>query len=87
MVSKFMSSPVLSAFVLNPMKGTLRYLAGLAGPNGFGSNSTADQVTEDSSSTTSFRLTTIYHCLYGHILYLLLTLNIVVKGGTSGIGA
>ncbi|KAF6157428.1 hypothetical protein GIB67_004366 [Kingdonia uniflora] len=59
MVSKFMSSRVLSAFVLNPMKGTLRYLAGLAGPNGFGSNSTADQVTEDSSSTTSSHLTAI----------------------------
>ncbi|KAJ9677829.1 hypothetical protein PVL29_022670 [Vitis rotundifolia] len=29
------------------MKETLRYLAGLAGPSGYGSNSTAEQVTED----------------------------------------
>ncbi|CAF1749678.1 unnamed protein product [Brassica napus] len=28
------------------MKGTLRYLAGIAGPNGFGSRSTAEQVTQ-----------------------------------------
>nr|ACU23771.1 unknown [Glycine max] len=32
------------------MKATLRYLAGMAGPSGFGSNSTAEQVTEDCSS-------------------------------------
>ncbi|TKY73531.1 Short-chain dehydrogenase TIC 32 [Spatholobus suberectus] len=31
------------------MKATLRYLAGIAGPSGFGSNSTAEQVTEDCS--------------------------------------
>ncbi|XP_034673581.1 short-chain dehydrogenase TIC 32 B, chloroplastic isoform X1 [Vitis riparia] len=31
------------------MKETLRYLAGLAGPSGYGSNSTAEQVTEDCS--------------------------------------
>ncbi|EOA12547.1 hypothetical protein CARUB_v10026737mg [Capsella rubella] len=30
------------------MKGTLRYLAGIAGPNGFGSRSTAEQVTQHS---------------------------------------
>ncbi|KAI9108881.1 hypothetical protein K1719_020186 [Acacia pycnantha] len=29
------------------MKATLRYLAGMAGPSGYGSNSTAEQVTED----------------------------------------
>lgn len=29
------------------MKATLKYLAGIAGPSGFGSNSTADQVTKD----------------------------------------
>ncbi|KAK7301557.1 hypothetical protein RJT34_12424 [Clitoria ternatea] len=32
-----------------PMKATLRYLAGIAGPSGFGSNSTAEQVTQHSS--------------------------------------
>ncbi|KAK6924809.1 Short-chain dehydrogenase/reductase SDR [Dillenia turbinata] len=31
------------------MKETLRYLAGLAGPSGYGSNSTAEQVTQDCS--------------------------------------
>ncbi|XP_002511352.2 short-chain dehydrogenase TIC 32 B, chloroplastic [Ricinus communis] len=32
------------------MKETLRYLAGIAGPSGYGSNSTAEQVTQDSAS-------------------------------------
>lgn len=32
-----------------PMKATLRYLAGIAGPSGFGSNSTAEQVTQNCS--------------------------------------
>ncbi|PIA29231.1 hypothetical protein AQUCO_06100024v1 [Aquilegia coerulea] len=32
------------------MKETLRYLAGIAGPSGFGSNSTAEQVTEEDCS-------------------------------------
>ncbi|KAK2663706.1 hypothetical protein Ddye_002280 [Dipteronia dyeriana] len=32
------------------MKETLRYLAGIAGPSGYGSKSTAEQVTEDHSS-------------------------------------
>lgn len=32
------------------MKETLRYLAGIAGPSGYGSKSTADQVTQDCSS-------------------------------------
>lgn len=31
------------------MKETIRYLAGIAGPSGFGSNSTAEQVTQDCS--------------------------------------
>ena len=31
------------------MKETLRYLAGLAGPSGYGSNSTSEQVTQDCS--------------------------------------
>ncbi|XP_040987438.1 short-chain dehydrogenase TIC 32 B, chloroplastic [Juglans microcarpa x Juglans regia] len=41
------------------MKETLRYLAGIAGPSGYGSNSTAEQVTEDSSCCVSSRLTAI----------------------------
>lgn len=36
------------------MKETLRYLAGVAGPSGYGSNSTAEQVTEASSSCSLF---------------------------------
>ncbi|KAJ8623085.1 hypothetical protein MRB53_031614 [Persea americana] len=41
------------------MKGTLRYLIGAAGPSGFGSNSTAEQVTENCSSLISPHLTAI----------------------------
>ncbi|KAH7550499.1 hypothetical protein JRO89_XS13G0203700 [Xanthoceras sorbifolium] len=35
------------------MKETLRYLAGIAGPSGYGSKSTAEQVTEDCSCNPS----------------------------------
>ncbi|XP_010533466.1 PREDICTED: short-chain dehydrogenase TIC 32, chloroplastic isoform X2 [Tarenaya hassleriana] len=35
------------------MKGTLRYLAGIPGPNGFGSRSTAEEVTQNCSSNHS----------------------------------
>ncbi|KAF3968615.1 hypothetical protein ACB098_04G134900 [Castanea mollissima] len=41
------------------MKETLRYLAGLAGPSGYGSNSTAEQVTEDFSCMVPPHLTAI----------------------------
>ncbi|XP_028781777.1 short-chain dehydrogenase TIC 32, chloroplastic-like isoform X1 [Neltuma alba] len=41
------------------MKATIRYLAGIAGPSGFGSNSTAEQVTEHCSSTLPSRLTAL----------------------------
>ncbi|XP_057727160.1 short-chain dehydrogenase TIC 32 B, chloroplastic-like isoform X2 [Arachis stenosperma] len=54
------------------MKGTLRYLAGIAGPSGFGSNSTAEQVIHQqhsSSSSSSSNLTAI------------------ITGASSGIGA
>ncbi|PSS07760.1 Short-chain dehydrogenase [Actinidia chinensis var. chinensis] len=53
------------------MKGTLRYLAGIAGPSGYGSNSTAEQVAQDCSncSVPNSQLTAI------------------VTGATSGIGA
>ncbi|KAL6181826.1 hypothetical protein ACLB2K_048475 [Fragaria x ananassa] len=54
------------------MKETLKYLAGIAGPSGYGSKSTAEQVTQDyccSSSAPSHRLTAI------------------ITGATSGIGA
>ncbi|WCJ36110.1 NAD(P)-binding Rossmann-fold superfamily protein [Euphorbia peplus] len=36
------------------MKETLKYLAGIAGPSGFGSNSTAELVTHNSSSAANF---------------------------------
>ncbi|PIA29233.1 hypothetical protein AQUCO_06100025v1 [Aquilegia coerulea] len=42
------------------MKDTLRYLAGVAGPSGYGSKSTAEQVTQDCSRPTpSYDLTAI----------------------------
>ncbi|XP_042499075.1 short-chain dehydrogenase TIC 32 B, chloroplastic-like [Macadamia integrifolia] len=41
------------------MKETLRYLAGFAGPSGFGSNSTAEQVTQDCSCLFPSQLTAI----------------------------
>ncbi|KAK9119780.1 hypothetical protein Scep_017873 [Stephania cephalantha] len=41
------------------MKETLRYLAGVAGPSGFGSSSTAEQVTEDCSCSLPSHLTAI----------------------------
>lgn len=42
-----------------PMKATLRYLAGIAGLSGFGSNSTAEQVTKDCSSFLPPNLTAL----------------------------
>ncbi|KAK7411092.1 hypothetical protein VNO78_02481 [Psophocarpus tetragonolobus] len=42
-----------------PMKATLRYLAGMAGPSGFGSNSTAEHVTQHSSSFLPSSLTAL----------------------------
>ncbi|KAK4776812.1 hypothetical protein SAY86_005500 [Trapa natans] len=53
------------------MKKTLRYLAGVAGPSGYGSNSTAEQVTEASTSWSHFPS----------------QLTAIVTGATSGIGA
>ncbi|KAK9117227.1 hypothetical protein Sjap_016174 [Stephania japonica] len=41
------------------MKETLKYLAGVAGPSGFGSSSTADQVTEDCAFSFPSHLTAI----------------------------
>ncbi|KAK7291614.1 hypothetical protein RIF29_06906 [Crotalaria pallida] len=38
--------PKQASIVIISMKATLRYLAGIAGPSGFGSNSTAEQVTQ-----------------------------------------
>ncbi|KAK3037550.1 hypothetical protein RJ639_030358 [Escallonia herrerae] len=52
------------------MKEALRYLAGVAGPSGYGSNSTAEQVTQDCSF-----LRPSYH-----------PLTAIVTGATSGIG-
>ena len=36
------------------MKAIIKYLAGLAGPSGYGSKSTAEQVTRDCSSSSTF---------------------------------
>ncbi|XP_010248587.1 PREDICTED: short-chain dehydrogenase TIC 32, chloroplastic-like [Nelumbo nucifera] len=44
---------------MTSMKEILRYLAGVAGPSGFGSNSTAEQVTEDCSCLVPSQLTAI----------------------------
>ncbi|XP_057442916.1 short-chain dehydrogenase TIC 32 B, chloroplastic-like isoform X2 [Lotus japonicus] len=41
------------------MKATLRYLAGVAGPSGFGSNSTAEQVTQNCSCSLPSHLTAL----------------------------
>ncbi|CAK8566739.1 unnamed protein product [Lathyrus sativus] len=41
------------------MKATLRYLAGIAGPSGFGSNSTAEQVTQNCSHFFPSNLTAL----------------------------
>ncbi|XP_057952321.1 short-chain dehydrogenase TIC 32 B, chloroplastic isoform X2 [Malania oleifera] len=46
-----------AAYIL--MKGTLRYLAGIAGPSGFGSNSTAEQVTQHCPCPSPAHLTAI----------------------------
>lgn len=54
------------------MKETIKYLAGIAGPSGYGSNSTADQVTEDYFSCS---LPNSHH------------LTAIITGATSGIGA
>ena len=43
----------------NPMKETWRYLAGIAGPSGYGSNSTAEQVIQDSACLVPPHLTAI----------------------------
>ncbi|KAJ7945835.1 Short-chain dehydrogenase TIC 32, chloroplastic [Quillaja saponaria] len=42
-----------------PMKATLKYLAGIAGPSGYGSKTTAEQVTQDSSCFYPSHLTAI----------------------------
>ncbi|XP_057988529.1 short-chain dehydrogenase TIC 32 B, chloroplastic [Hevea brasiliensis] len=53
LVSKTVSSSILL------MKETLRYLAGIAGPSGYGSNSTAEQVTQDCACLVPLHLTAI----------------------------
>ncbi|GMP33818.1 hypothetical protein CsSME_00006970 [Camellia sinensis var. sinensis] len=62
----------LAGIAIIVMKETLRYLAGIAGPSGYGSNSTAEQVTRHSSSSS---LLPSHH------------LTAIVTGATSGIGA
>ncbi|XWS48198.1 hypothetical protein CRYUN_Cryun13aG0053000 [Craigia yunnanensis] len=65
----------LSCFTL--MKETLRYLAGIAGPSGYGSKSTAEQVADNCS------------CLVDpqHLTAIITEVGSCVQGATSGIGA
>ncbi|KAL3849880.1 hypothetical protein ACJIZ3_011762 [Penstemon smallii] len=68
--------PILQYMVLNfvpMMKATIRYLAGIAGPSGYGSKTTADQVVED--SLRSMPRPSAPH------------LTAIVTGATSGLGA
>ncbi|XVF09338.1 hypothetical protein REPUB_Repub07fG0083700 [Reevesia pubescens] len=62
---------ILSLSCCTLMKETLRYLAGIAGPSGYGSKSTAEQVAEDCS------------CLVHTHQHL----TAIITGATSGIGA
>lgn len=55
------------------MKAIIKYLAGLAGPSGYGSKSTAEQVTRDCSSSSTFLPSS--------------HLTAIITGATSGIGA
>lgn len=64
------------------MKATLRYLAGLAGPSGFGSNSTAEQVTQDCSSLLPSNLTAL---ITGKLPYNNNIMNKVTYHGFSSI--
>ncbi|PIN13860.1 Dehydrogenases with different specificities (related to short-chain alcohol dehydrogenases) [Handroanthus impetiginosus] len=57
--------------ILPLMKGTLKYLAGAAGPSGYGSKTTADKVAEDCLSSINTRS----------------LLTAIITGATSGIGA
>lgn len=41
------------------MKATLKYLAGIAGPSGYGSKTTAEQATKDFSNSSNSQLTAI----------------------------
>lgn len=41
------------------MKATLKYLAGIAGPSGYGSKTTAEQATRDFSNFSNSQLTAI----------------------------
>lgn len=50
---------VFAIIIKNPMKATLRYLAGIAGPSGFGSNSTAEHVTQNCSQFLPSNLTAL----------------------------
>ncbi|KAK2993197.1 hypothetical protein RJ640_005165 [Escallonia rubra] len=61
---------VVSCRLTMIMKEALRYLAGVAGPSGYGSNSTAEQVTQDCSF-----LRPPHH-----------PLTAIITGATSGIG-
>ncbi|CAL9082673.1 unnamed protein product [Musa acuminata var. zebrina] len=67
------------------MRETLRYLLGVAGPSGFGSSCTGEQVTQDTYCSNPSNLTAIITELV--IICMNITLVSVIEGATSGIGA
>ncbi|CAL9779743.1 unnamed protein product [Musa acuminata subsp. burmannicoides] len=67
------------------MRETLRYLLGVAGPSGFGSSCTGEQVTQDTYCSNPSNLTAIITELL--IICMNITLVSVIEGATSGIGA
>ncbi|CAL9072957.1 unnamed protein product [Musa textilis] len=67
------------------MRETLRYLLGVAGPSGFGSSCTGEQVTQDIYCSNPSTLTAIITELV--IICMNITLVSVIEGATSGIGA
>ncbi|XP_047316843.1 short-chain dehydrogenase TIC 32 B, chloroplastic [Impatiens glandulifera] len=69
------------------MKGTMKYLAGIAGPSGYGSKSTAEQVTADFSSFSYSPLLSPPPPLSPSHHHHHHPITAIVTGGTSGIGA
>ncbi|CAL9192063.1 unnamed protein product [Musa hybrid cultivar] len=67
------------------MRETLRYLLGVAGPSGFGSSCTGEQVTQGIYCSNPSNLTAIITELV--IICMNITLVSVIEGATSGIGA
>lgn len=73
---------LLSKLHLHFMKETLRYLIGVAGPSGFGSCSTGEQVTRDISCSIPPNLTAI---ITGHSLSRSLFFSLINNAWRSGL--